>query len=142
MDCVNLKREFGEEYHVQYEESYHSEYGSNARVEVPWLMIIPCRNGQICPWGGRNLVACTNRLGPVANKLIALPFTKVVQEGGDGANMSFDLEHFDEIARIMKPRRRRRLSPDERVRRVQRLHEYWAHKRQVRTPTEPNDAAA
>ena len=142
MDCVDLKREFGKEYRVRYEESYYAEYGPNARVEVPELMIIPCRNGQICPWGGRDLVACTDRLGPVANTLMALPFTTIAQEGSDGVNVAFDLKHFEEVARIMKPRRRRRLSPAERAKRTRRLREYWAHNRQVRTPTEPNDTAA
>ncbi len=35
MDCVNLKREFGREFRVQYEESYYAEYGTDARVEAP-----------------------------------------------------------------------------------------------------------
>ena len=87
-------------------------------------------------------MASTNRLGSVANRLKALAFTEVVQEGSDGVNVLFDLEHFDEVARVMKPRKRRRLSPAERAKRVKRLREYWAHNRQVRTPIEPNEAAA
>ena len=142
MDCVNLKREFGEKYRVRYEESHYLEYGVNARVEAPWLMTIPCRNGQICPWGDNNLSACTNSLGPVANTLKGLPFTTTVQEGSDGASILFDAKHFEEVARIMKPRKRRRLSPVKRARRVQRLRDYWDHNRQVSTPTESSDAAA
>ncbi len=142
MDCVNLKREFGKTYRVRYEESYYAEYGPNARVEAPWLMVIPCRNGYICPLGGRDLVACTNHLGPVANVLKSLPFTRMAQDGDDGCNIQFDVKHFDEVARIMKPRRRRRLSPEERAKRIKRLQEYWAHKGQVRPLREPRTVTA
>jgi hypothetical protein len=126
MDCLNLKKEFGDKYRVVYEESYYAEYGPHARVEDPWLMIIPCRNGHICPWGGRFLAACTNNLGPVANPLMALPFARTSQIG-DGANIHFDAEHFEEVARIMKPRKLRWLSPEEQTKRTRRLRAYWGH---------------
>ena len=142
MDCVNLKREFGETYRVRYEESYYAEYGPTARKEDPWLMVIPCRNGCICPAGGRDLVACTNHLGPVANLLKALPFARMVQDGDDGSNVVFDVDHFEEVARIMKPRKRRRLSPEEKAIRTKRLQEYWANKDQVRTLTGPVESVA
>jgi len=140
MDCVNLKREFGKRYRVRYEESYFAEYGENARVEDPWLMIIPCRNGHICPWGGEDLAAITGRSGSVANRLKALPFTTLVQEGSEGVVVLFHVKHVEEVAEIMKPRRRRRLSPEERARRVDRLRSYWADKRQVRALTVSTDA--
>ena len=142
MDCVNLKREFGNRYRVGYEESYYAEHGTDARKEDPWLVIIPCRNGEIYPWGGRNLAAGTNRTGPVANKLKALPFTTVAQDGDDGANIVFDVMPFEEVTRIMKPRKRRRLSALEKETRVRRLREYWAHKRQVGALAEGDSAAA
>ena len=70
-------------------------------------MIILCQNGEICPWGGENLAACTNTSGPVAKRLKALPFATVAQDGTDGANVVFDVEHFDEVAAIMRPRKRK-----------------------------------
>lgn len=142
MDCVNLKKEFGKRYRVKYEESYHAEHGENARAEDPWLMTIPCRNGHIFPWGGGDLAASTNRLGPVANALKTLPFATLAKEGSDGVTVLFDVQHFDEVARILKPRRRRRLSPEERAKRTKRLHEYWADKFQVRALREPVEAMA
>lgn len=132
MNCVNLKREFGTKYRVRYEESYYAEYGETARREDPRLMIIPCRNGHICPWGGRELAACTRHSGPVASALKALPFATVAQEGDDGCTVVFDAQHLETVAEIMKPRIRRRLSPEERAIRAQRLREYWANKHQVR----------
>lgn len=140
MNCVNLKKMFGKRYRVRYEESYWAEHGENARVEDPWLMVIPCRNGHISPWGGFNLVASTNHLGPVANALKRLPFTTMIREGDDGCDVLFDIQHVDAVLQVMKPRKRRRLSPEERAKRTKRLHEYWANKTQVRTLAEPVEA--
>ena len=94
MDCINLERRFGRRYRVTYEESYWAEYGPGARVEDPWLMILLCQHGHICPWGGHLLAACTNKAGSIANRLKALPFTTVAQDGDDGANILFPVDHF------------------------------------------------
>ena len=123
-DCINLKQRFGEQFRVEYEESYRVERGENGRAEDPWLMILLCEHGHICPWGGTQLAACTNHAGRVATKLKALPFTTVAQDGDDGANVLFDVEHFDQVAAIMKPRRRRRLSPEARQAAGERLRKY------------------
>jgi len=116
MKCIDLKQRFGDRFKVAYEESYYAEYGPDARTVDPWLMIILCQHGEICPWGDDNLAACTNHAGPIANRLKALPYTQVAQDGDDGANVVFDVKHFDKVAQIMKPRRRRQVTEAERQR--------------------------
>ena len=110
MDCVNLKERFGNRFKIQHEESYAAERSEFRTAEEPWLQIIPCRHGHICPWGGSTLAACTDKAGGVARRLKALPFTTVAQDGDDGANILFDMEHFEAVAEIILPRKRRRLS--------------------------------
>ena len=124
MDCINLKKRFGDRFQVRYEESYHAERGEGARAEDPWLMIIPCQNGHICPWGGSELAASTKAAGSVARRLKALAFTQTAQDGDDGATVLFDVKHFAPVAEIMKPRRRRRLSPEARLAAAERLRKY------------------
>ena len=122
MQCVNLKQRFGDRYKVQFEESYRAERPEFRQQEVVWLMTIACENGHVSPWGGRLLAASTNKAGPVANKLKRLPFVQTAQDGEDGATVVFDIQHFDELAAVMKPRRRRqgrRLSDEERQRLVE-----------------------
>ena len=51
-DCINLKEMFGDRYKVTYEESYYADHGETAYKEDPWLMILLCQHGHICPWGG------------------------------------------------------------------------------------------
>ena len=130
MKCVNLKKQFGREYKVVCEESYHSEYGANARTEDPWLMVVLCQNGHICPWGGSMLAACTDKNGSIANLLRKNPLVNVVHDGDDGVNAVFNMKHFDEIANIMKPRKRRRLSEAQKQKSVDRLRKYWPSKGQ------------
>jgi hypothetical protein len=122
--CIDLKALFGSDYRIAYDESYAAERGDDARRHDPWLLTIPCRFGHIYPQGGSLLGASTDRRGPVANRLAALPCVRVIQDGDDGLNTLFDVTDFDEVAQVMKPRRRRRLTPDQRAERVERLRKY------------------
>ena len=93
-------------------------------------MIMLCQYGHICPWGGSNLAACTDRPGRIVNRLKALPFITVAQNGADGANVVFDVAHFDAVAEIMRPRRRRRLSGAQKAAAAERLRQYQPAKGQ------------
>lgn len=105
--CIDLAEPFGRRFRVEYEESYCAQYGPNSRINDPWLKIIPCRTGHICPWGGSTLAAVTDKAGPIARKLAALPGVKLWQDGSDGVTVLFDIADFEAVARIMYPRRRR-----------------------------------
>ena len=122
--CIDLKEHFGDLYRVVYEESYQAERGHNGRAHDPWLLTIPCRHGHIYPHGGTQLGASTNTLGPIANRLAALPGVRVVQDGDDGVNIVFDVGDFDQVAAVMQPKRRRRLTPEQRAERSERLLKY------------------
>jgi len=129
-DCVNLRERFGDRYKIDVDESYYAERPEFRKTEEPWLLVLLCQHGHICPWGGSTLAACTDKAGPIANQLKALTFVTVAQDGDDGVNVVFDVEHFDQVAEIMKPRRRRRLSPEQRQNAAERLREYQPAKGQ------------
>jgi hypothetical protein len=114
--CINLRERFGDRYRVGYEESYYAQYGEHARVDDPWLRIILCRHGHIYPQGGDMLAASTSKRGPVAGALVRLDCTTVLQDGSDGVNVAFHADHFEEVAAILKPRRKRQVSDEERAR--------------------------
>ena len=115
-ECVNLKERFGDRFKVANEESYQAERGDHGRAEDPWLMVILCLNGEIYPYGDDQLVASTKVAGGVARALTALAFTTLHKDGSDGADVIFPVDRFDEVAGIMKPRKRRRVSDAERKR--------------------------
>jgi hypothetical protein len=107
--CIDLEAHFGRKYRIEHEDD---------DAEDPWLAFIPCRFGHVFPYGGNRLAASTNRRGPVACKLLRLPFVQAMHDADDGVTVHFDVEHFPEVATIMQPRRRRQLSPEARDRLV------------------------
>ncbi len=116
MECVNLKDRFGRRFKVEYEESYYDERTKHT-LEDPWLMIVPCRYGHIFPHGGSLLAASVDGHPNVAGVLRRLRCCQVHQDGDFGElTVVFDVADFDKVAAIMKPRRRRQVSEEERER--------------------------
>ena len=122
--CINLKERFGDVCKVEYEESYHADRGANARTEDPWLQVLLCKHGHIYPHGPDVLAASTNTRGGIARKLAALDCTTVVQDGSDGINATFHVRDFERVAELMKPRRWRRLTVEQRRAAAERLAKY------------------
>jgi hypothetical protein len=122
--CINLKKRFGGRYRVVYEESYFAEHGQTTRADDPWLQVLLCQHGHIYPHGGDVLAASTNTRGGIARKLAALDCTTVVQDGSDGINATFHVRDFERVAELMKPRRRRRLTLEQRRAAAERLAKY------------------
>ena len=115
--CIDLRGRFGRRYRVGYDESYAAERGANARIHDPWLMIIPCRFGHILPHGGSTLAVSVDGFPKIAGRLKRLGCCRVHQDGDFGElTVLFDVADFAKVARIMRPRRRRQVSPQERER--------------------------
>jgi hypothetical protein len=115
--CINLKERFGRRYRVTYEESYRADRGAGARAADPWLMIVPCRYGHIFPHGGNLLAASVDGHPNVAGVLRRLACCRVHQDGDFGELTAlFDVADFPKMAQIMRPRRRRQVSPEQRER--------------------------
>ncbi len=114
---VDLRKQLGRRYRVEHEESHRAEYGPHARVDDPWLMIIPCRYGHVFPHDCTTLAASVDGFPKVAGRLRRLACCQVHQDGDFGElTVLFEVADFPEVAKIMRPRRRRQLSPTERER--------------------------
>jgi hypothetical protein len=100
--CINLRERFGERYEITHDPAYDPELDAS---EEAWLQQIPCEHGLIWPYGGDLLGVSVDKPNPIVEVVRRLPFVTVRQEGDDGINASFPVEHFDAIAKIMKPRR-------------------------------------
>jgi hypothetical protein len=109
---------------VTYEASYTVERGGRGRTRDPWLQMIPCRHGHIYPHGGEYLAASTNHRGSIAKRLAASIGVRISQDGDDGINAVFHEMDFDTVAAILKPKRRRRLTPAQIAQRIERLRKY------------------
>ena len=114
--CVNLEELFGERFRVGRDEAYP------ASCKDPWTFVIPCeRGGEIYPQGG-TLIACQVDGRPVtAAKIEALPGAIVTQEGKRDKTIVVDVRHAEAVFRILKPKKRRRLSEDAKRKAVRNL---------------------
>jgi hypothetical protein len=85
----------------------------SSRAERQWLVRIPAKHGWIGVHSDTELTAyCTaRRLFP---SLLAVPSTRQRQRGDRELAVSFDPEHLDRVAAILKARRKRIMSPAQR----------------------------
>lgn len=113
---MNLNTLFGHKYRISYDPAH------TGRAAEPCLQIIPCRHGHFYVHGRDTLGFASNRRGPIANRVAALPFVTVAQDADDGLNLTFDVRHFDAVAEIVLPRMRRKpMSPENKAAATARL---------------------
>jgi hypothetical protein len=116
--CIDLIEHYGDRFRVIREPSYSADRGVGARAHDPWVLQILCKFGHLYAHGGDMLGASTDRRGATARALAALPCVRVIQDGSDGINAAFRVADFETVAAIMKPKRRRVLTPEQRDRLV------------------------
>jgi hypothetical protein len=102
---LNLEVEFGRRWRIELDEA------AQGRRKDPWMLTIPCRHGHLFPAGPDLIGAATNRAGAIVRKLRAILGVVVVADGSDGANVTFTRAALSHVARVMKPRSCRKLSP-------------------------------
>jgi hypothetical protein len=119
-DCIDLLECFGDKYRVEYDASYDPK-GKHHDNRDPWFMVVPCRFGTIYPCGGDALAAEVLHHPGAAKKLRALPGVTVFTEGDDGVTFRFPAALFDQVAGVLRPRKRRRQSDEQRRASAERL---------------------
>jgi hypothetical protein len=115
-NCINLRERYGKRYRIEFDPAHAAEHGKRSRFDDPWLQLVPCQRGHIYPHGGNMLGVATNGRGSTAVALSRLPGVTVVQDGDDGINAIFPAELLPKVAALVKPRRKRQLTPEQRER--------------------------
>jgi hypothetical protein len=117
-NCTNLLRSWGDRFRV-----YNEIENRPARSrDGEWDLVLRGRLGFVAAWGrdGR-LVACTNSVATTKRLLASVPGAVIVQDGDDGANITFAVEHLHAVAVILRLRKRRRYSAAQRQAAAARL---------------------
>jgi hypothetical protein len=109
MNPIDLKAEFGRKWQIGLDEA------ARGRWADPWNFIVRCKHGHLYPVDGDRIGAATDRAGAIVRKLRAIDGVEVFQDGEDGANVVFHRAKLRFIARVMKPRLVRQLSPAQRA---------------------------
>ena len=98
-----------------------------AEKREPWMQTLLCRNGVIYPHGANRLaVECK---GATASRLMTLRGITVHQQGDTDWTLTFDPAAFDAVAAIVKPRKRRLQSEEQKVACAARLNPFRYKKR-------------
>jgi hypothetical protein len=122
-ECVNLRERYGRDYHISYDPAYDPR-GVHRRNLDAWMMTIPCRGNITIYPHGRDLLAVEVDHHPgVAKRLAALGLV-VWQDGDKEGTFLFDVSEFEAVAEIVRPRKKRRLTPEQREACKERLKEY------------------
>jgi len=109
-ECVNLRDRFGKTYRISFDPAYDPKHVPRDKLD-PWMMQIPCECGVIFPHGDD--VLAVEVTYAMAKRLDALGL-RLHQDGDIERTYLFPVSRFDEVAAIVKPRRRRKLSPEHR----------------------------
>ena len=116
MTVIDLKKLAGDKYRVTIEASYYADTGSaQNRNRDPYLWLIVGRHGEVFLWSPDRLAVSTYKRGGIARRLLDLPYTEVAQDGSDGVTVTFAAEHLDEVAQIVRLRRRPVLTDERRA---------------------------
>jgi len=119
--CIDLKARFGTRYRLR-KEADGVTWHDTAPEERHWLWEIPCQHGVVYPWGGETLAAAITN-ATAANRVAALPcITHGRLRGrddrcvrGDEKVVRFHVDDAEAILAILKPRRRRVLTPEQKA---------------------------
>jgi hypothetical protein len=115
--CIDLKARFGREYRIGLDPAAKSEAD-------PWMFTLPGRRGFIYPHGGEALAVEVDGRPILAKRVAAIPGVVLHQGGDREMTFLFPVALFDRVAELVQPRRRRRLSPEQRETNRTRLARY------------------
>jgi hypothetical protein len=135
--CVDLRVwAKANRYRWRFEASYQAENDSHVKGDGRWYVEILCRNGLIYPRGGLDIFAYAK--GGVVSKVAELLDTEPCQKDGKARVFKFAVDYLDEVAAILKPRRRRAviLTPEQ----VERCRETLRRAREARKTLSPGGA--
>jgi hypothetical protein len=112
--CLNLRELFSTRYRISRDEAFDS-------LSDPWSHQIPGRCGTIYPFSATLLAVDIDGHPGVAKKVAALPGIRLHQDGDHEKTFVFPLGLFEQVAAIVKPRKRRRQTEEQKQASIVRL---------------------
>lgn len=108
--CVNLKDTFGSQFRIIYD-----PVSGPKPSKDPWMMMIPCKYGEIYPHGGTRLTfEC--RSGKIIGQLRRHPKFTIKQDGDGEASFLFEADDLPLLEDELQPKKRRVVSEAQRER--------------------------
>lgn len=102
---IDLREQFGDRYHIVVDPAKQS------RNRDPMYWIIPCKFGEIYPYGGEHLAVMVTSIR-IANEMREWPELRVHQDADDAVVFVFHVDHFQTVSDRVRARKKKRLSPE------------------------------
>lgn len=106
MSQINLRELYADKYQITVDPAAEGK-----RNIDPMYFIIPCKLGEIYPFGGEYLAVLINR-PKTGNKLRNMPELTVHQLAYDAIVFKFHVRDFDKIAKIVGAKRKRQVTSE------------------------------
>ena len=122
MNCIDLKQRFGHRYRVTHDEAAKHERGG---LQDRWFQIISCKFGKIYPYGGNKLAFhCQGSKMRGIIKRTFPEFVVVNWTDDEEAIFVFHVDRLPELAKYIRPRRRRKVSESDKRRLAEMSKKY------------------
>jgi hypothetical protein len=119
-ECIDLRERFGSDYRITFDPAYSDWHVPRDKLD-PWMMQIPAQFGTIYPHGGDLLAVEVDYHPQAVKKLAVLPGVRLHQNGEHEKTFLFPVALFEQVAAIVKPKQRRRLSEERKAEITARL---------------------
>jgi hypothetical protein len=111
--CINLKTQFPK-HRITYDPACEDK-------RDPWYFQIPCRMGTIYPYGHDILAVEVDHHPSAVRKLEAMRELIHHQYGEGEHTFFFHVREFNKVAKVVKPQRKRTVSPEYKKKLLERL---------------------
>ena len=134
--CVDLRAVFGDRFKIR-KEADGETWGATPEAERVWLWELPCRFGIVYPQGG-DVLAATVTGTYARQKVRELPCLRS-RRGDVELVVTFHVDDAEMVLSILKPRLRRRLSPEQRARITTQIQRVNQERREAPAKGHPRD---
>jgi hypothetical protein len=100
---LDLKAIAADRFRIAYDESAKVDRSQESKN---WCIQIPCKHGHVGVHSDRELSAFC-RSTRLFGRLTSIPTARVIQEGDKEIRIAFHPEHLDDVAELLKGRRKR-----------------------------------
>jgi hypothetical protein len=107
MTCPDLRALFGGRYKLGHDPVARTR----SEKADPWLLTLPCRFGTVYPYGRDRLAVEMDRHPTKARQVAQIPGVALAQDGDHEQTFVFPVDLFHQVAAVVRPFRRRRVSP-------------------------------
>ena len=112
-ECIDLWRMYGHDYRVSWDPAYDTSGVPRHKLD-PWYFVIHGRFGTVYPFGGMCLVCEIDNHNKIARKALEnVNGSTLIQDGEYEKAIRFAAEYFPIVADILRLRRRKKLSQEQ-----------------------------